>query len=193
MNSSRRKRLSKLAGYSMVEMMMTLAIGLILVSVALPTLLGAVQAYRLNSASQQVASLLELARFTAIRRNALISLQKTVQNGNTVFYIDLKGNSTLDPNDPMVMLPADMQLANGLPLTPGPSTLGITPTQDFTSRVSFDYRGTVNYSGGGPVAAYFLAVGFVNQAQYGFRAITVSQMGQAKMWKAPPGGPWTGM
>ncbi|HLZ90191.1 MAG TPA: GspH/FimT family pseudopilin [Candidatus Acidoferrum sp.] len=192
MNVSQRRR-AKSAGYSMVEMMMTLAIGLILVSVALPTLIGAVQAYRLNSATQQVASLVELARYTAIRRNAVVSVLKTVQSGNTIFYIDTNGNSVLDANEPMVMLPSDMQLANGQPLTPSASTIGLSPTQDFSTQMTFDYRGTVNFSGGGPVAAYFLALGYVSQAQYGCRAITVTPMGQAKMWKAPPGGPWTGM
>ena len=53
-------------GYSLVEMVMTLAIGLILVSVALPILVGAIQSYRLNSIAQQTADLIELTRYTAI-------------------------------------------------------------------------------------------------------------------------------
>jgi len=57
----------------------------------------------------------------------------------------------------------------------------------------FDYRGTVNFTGGGPTWAYFLALAYTNQAQYGCRAITVSPMGQTKTWKAPAGGTWTGM
>jgi prepilin-type N-terminal cleavage/methylation domain-containing protein len=62
---SRRKCRYGVAGYSLVEMMMTLAIGLIMVAVALPTMVGAIQSYRLNSASQQLASLIELTRYTA--------------------------------------------------------------------------------------------------------------------------------
>lgn len=193
MKSSRRKCLSRVAGYSLVEMMMTLAIGLVLVSVALPTMVGAIQSYRLNSAAQQVANLIELTRYTAIRRNSVMFLQMTVKNGNTIFYVDLNGNTTLDPNEPMVMLPTDMQLANHQSLTPGPASTGLAPTQDFTSQMTFDYRGTVNFSGGGATAAYFLALGYVSQAQYGCRAITVTPMGQTKVWKAPASGAWTGM
>jgi prepilin-type N-terminal cleavage/methylation domain-containing protein len=193
MNSSRRKCPRKLAGYSLVEMMVTLAVGLILVSVALPTMISAIQSYRLNSTSQQIANLMELTRYTAIRRNTVETLQMAVINGSTIFYIDLNGNGTLDPNEPMFILPSDMLLANNQPLTPGPASLGFSPTQPFTSQISFDYRGTVNYSGGGPVAAYFLPLAFVNQAQYGSRAITVTPMGQTKVWKTVGNGTWTPM
>jgi len=193
MKSSRRKCLLKIAGYSLVEMMMTLAIGLILVAVALPTMIGAIQAYRLNSMSQQVASLIELTRYTAIRRNALMTLQMKVNNGTTVFFIDLNGNNTLDANEPLVMLPTDMQLANNQSLTPDASSIGLASTLDFTNQITFDYRGTVSLPPGSPLAAYFLALGYVNQAQYGCRAVTVTPMGQTKMWKTSGYGTWTGM
>src|SRR5260370_37968202 len=81
------------------------------------------------------------------------------------------------------MLPSDMQLANGQSLTPPAASIG-QPTQDFAGQIIFDYRGTVYYTGGGPMTAYFLALGYTNQAQYGCRAITVSPMGQTKTWKA---------
>jgi prepilin-type N-terminal cleavage/methylation domain-containing protein len=193
MKSLRHKCPTKSAGYSLVEMMMTLAIGLILVSVALPTMIGAIQGYRLNSSAQQVANLVELTRYTAIRRNAVIKLQTAVKNGNRIFYIDLHGNGLLEANEPMVVLPADMQLANGQPLTPNATSTGLSPTQDFVTQIAFDYRGTVNFPPGSPTAAYFLALGYVNQAQYGCRAITVTPMGQTKIWKAPASGTWTGM
>jgi prepilin-type N-terminal cleavage/methylation domain-containing protein len=192
MNSAR-KCLPKRAGYSLVEMMVTLAVGLILVSVALPTMIGAIQSYRLNSASQQIANLIELTRYTAIRRNAVMSLQMAVINGSTIFYVDLNANGTPDPNEPMFILPPDMQLANQQPLTPGPASTGIAPTQNFTSQINFDYRGTVNYSAGGPTGAYFLALGFITQAQYGCRAITVTPMGATKAWKTVGNGAWVPM
>jgi len=192
MKSSRHKNLSKASGYSLVEMMMTLAIGLILVSVALPTMIGAIQGYRLNSVAQQVANLAELTRYTAIRRNSVIGLRQVVQNGNTILFVDLDGDGKLGPTEPLVMLPSDMQLANGQTLTPAAASVGF-PTQDFAGQIVFDYRGTVNFTGGGPMTAYFLALGYTNQAQYGCRAITVSPMGQTKTWKAPDGGTWIGM
>jgi len=181
------------AGFSLVETVMTLAIGLILASVALPMVVSAVQGYRLNSIAQQTANLIGLTRYSAIRRNTVVSLLTTNQAGNTVLYVDLNGNGTLDANEPLVLLPRDMQIANGQPLTPPASSTGLNPTRDFTTQITFDYRGTVNYPGGSPPAIYFLAIGYTTQTQFGTRAITVTPMGQTKVWTAPPGSTWKGM
>ncbi len=174
-------------------MVVTLAVGLILVSMALPVMIGAIQGYRLNSVAQQTANLIELTRYAAIRRNTIVSLHKTVQNGNTIFFVDLDGDGALGAGEPMVMLPNDMQIANGQSLTPGPASTGLNNTQDFVDTITFDYRGTVSFPVGGAIGPYFLALGYANQSQYGCRAITVVPMGQTKLWKAPAGGPWTGM
>ena len=193
MNSLRRKCPRRITGYSLIEMMVTLAVGLILVSVALPTMIGAIQSYRLNSTSQQIANLIELTRYTAIRRNAVMSMQMAVNNGSTIFYVDLNGNGSLDPTEPMIILPSDMQVATTQPLTPGPASTGLANTQNFTTQINFDYRGTVNFPVGSSTAAYFLAIGFTNQAQYGCRAVTVTPMGQTKAWKTAGSSAWIGM
>jgi type IV fimbrial biogenesis protein FimT len=193
MSPRRRSFRSNELGLTLVEMVMTLAVGLILVSVALPVLVGAIQNYRLNSMAQQTANFVELARYTAIRRNTTISMLQAPPNGNTVFYIDLNGNGKLDAGEPMLMLPSDMQIANGQPLTPDPTSMGVPKLQDFAGTITFDYRGTVNYPAGGPTGPYFLALGYTNQTQYGCRAVTVFPMGQTKLWRAPNGGTWTWM
>jgi type IV fimbrial biogenesis protein FimT len=193
MGPGRRSLRNNELGLTLVEMVMTLAIGLILVSMALPVLVGAVQTYRLNSMAQQTADFVELTRYTAIRRNAIVSMRQTLQSGNTVFYVDVNGNGTLDAGEPMLMLPSDMQVANKQPLTPDPASTGLTNVQDFAGTITFDYRGTVNYPPGGPTGTYFLALGYTSQAQYGCRAVTVIPMGQTKLWKALANGTWTWM
>jgi type IV fimbrial biogenesis protein FimT len=188
-----RKRRRGEAAFSLVEMVMTLAIGLIMASVALPMVVGAVQNYRLNSEAQQIASLIDLTRYTAIRKNKVVSLLKTTQNGNTVLYVDAKGNGTLDATDPMVMLPSDMQISNGQTGTPDSSSTGLPSTQDFTTQIKFDYRGTVNFVGGGSTVPYFVAIAYTTQTQFGSRAVTVMPMGQTKIWTAPHLGTWSPM
>jgi prepilin-type N-terminal cleavage/methylation domain-containing protein len=190
----RRKCRYGVAGYSLVEMMMTLAIGLIMVAVALPTMVGAIQSYRLNSASQQLASLIELTRYTAIRRNAAVmSLQMKTMGDGTYFFVDLNGDTNPDANDPMMILPSDMKLAASQCPQPDSSIPGMAATQNFANHVTFDYRGTVNFPPGGQLRTYFLTLGYTNQVQYGCRAITVTPMGQTKVWKAPDNGNWMGM
>jgi prepilin-type N-terminal cleavage/methylation domain-containing protein len=180
-------------GFSLIEMMVTLAVGLVMASVALPFVVGAVQRYRLDSVAQQTASLIDLARYTAIRLNKLTSLQTATQNGNTILYLDMKGTATLDANDPMVVFPSDMQIANGDSLTPPSTSMGLGTTISFASSITFDYRGVLNYPQGTQPWTYFVAIGYVSQAQYGTRAVTVTPMGQTKTWIAPDGGTWTGM
>ncbi len=123
MKSSRRKCLSLVAGYSLVEMMMTLAIGLVLVSVALPTMIGAIQGYRLNSIAQQTANLIDLTRSAAIWRNTVVSFQRGVddKSGNTIFFVDLNGDGKPNANEPLIMLPTDMRIDSGTtdPACPG--------------------------------------------------------------------------
>src|SRR5713101_5423718 len=166
MNSRRESFRRNELGLTLVEMVMTLAIGLILASMALPVLLGAIQNYRLNSMVQQTANFVELARYTAIRRNTIVSMRQTAQSGTTVFYIDLNGNGALDAGDPMLMLPSDMQIANGQSLTPDKASIGTPGLQDFAGTITFDYRGTVNYPAGSPTGGpYFLALGYTNQTQ----------------------------
>src|SRR5260370_7479309 len=155
--TQRRAFRSKELGFTFVEMVVTVAVGLILVSRALPVMIGAIQSYRLNSVAQQTANLIELTRYAAIRRNTIVSLHKTVQNGNTVFFIDLNGNGTLDADEPMIMLPNDMQIANGQSLTPDPASTGLNNTQDFLDTITFDYRGPSNYPVVAATHAYFLA------------------------------------
>lgn len=189
MKSLRRKCLSPVAGYSLVEMMMTLAIGLILLSVAMPMMIGAIQSYRLNSAAQQVANLIDLTRYTAIRNNKVTSLQSTVQNGITILYI---GNGQMQANEPRVMLPSDIVFANGDSLIPARASTGLANMQDFSNQIAFDSRGVLNFAGGGiaPVP-YFLALGFSTRVDSGYRAITVTPMGQTKMWRGPASGVWS--
>src|SRR5256885_5052169 len=181
------------AGFSLVEVVMTLAIGMVLASVALPMLVTAVQGYRLTSIAQQAAHLIDLTRYRAIRRNAVISLQTTTQGASKVLYVDLNGNTRLDASEPLLLLPPDMQIANGQSLTPDPSSMGIGNTQNFAGRIAFDYRGAVNFAGGGVTSSYFLAIGYISQTQLGTRAVTVSPLGQTRLWNAPVGGRWAGM
>lgn len=171
---------------------MTLAIGLVMASVALPFVVGAVQSYRLNSSAQQIASLIDLARYSAIRLNKLVNIQRTTQNGNTVLYVDLKGTG-FDANDPVVILPSDMQIATADPLTPNSSSMGLGTTTNFDTTITFDFRGVLYLPPGSTMQPIFLAIGYASQAQYGTRAVSVTPMGQTKMWKAPPSGTWTGM
>jgi type IV fimbrial biogenesis protein FimT len=191
MKSSARKCLSRVAGYSLVEMMMTLAIALILLSVAMPMMVGAIQGYRLNSAAQQVANFVDLARYTAIRNNRVVILQADVKPSGVTLYIDVNGNNQMEPNEPRIILPSDVVIANSDSLLPDRNSFGLRNLRDFSKQIAFDSRGVLNFAGGIAPAPYFLALGFSTQVGSGYRAVTVTQMGQTKTWKGPASGTWS--
>jgi prepilin-type N-terminal cleavage/methylation domain-containing protein len=187
---------SRRTGFSLFELLTSVSIILILGAIAIPTLTTTITTYRLGSTTEQLANLMELARFSAINHNTTVNVLTTFQGNNTVFFVDLSAdkNGTLQPGDPQVVLPSDMLIANGQSGVPAASTTGLPSTQDFTSQIMFDYRGTVTTSGGGLASsACYLAIGMVSQPQYGFRAVTVSPMGQTKTWSAGANGQWKAM
>jgi Tfp pilus assembly protein FimT len=157
-------------------------------------MVGAIQSYRLNSEAQQIANFIDLTRYTAIRNNRVTSFQSTVQNGTTILYIDLDGDGHMEANEPRVMLPPDIVFANGDSLIPSRASTGISNMQDFSNRITFDSRGVLNPGGGGIAPApYFLALGFATRVDSGYRAITVTPMGQTKMWRGPANGTWSAL
>ena len=181
----------RVAGYSLVEMMMTLAIALILLSVAMPMMIGAIQGYRLNSAAQQVSNFVDLARYTAIRNNKTVIVQSGVIAGRVTLYMDFDGNNQMGPNEPRIILPSDIVIANTDSLLPDRNSFALRNLKDFGNQITFDSRGVLNFAGGIAPTPYFLALGFSTQVGSGYRAVTVTQMGQTKTWKGPASGTWS--
>jgi Tfp pilus assembly protein FimT len=56
-------------GFSLTELVVVLAVAMILMAVGMPSFMRAYHAYQLSSAATQVADMLRLARYDAIRRN----------------------------------------------------------------------------------------------------------------------------
>jgi prepilin-type N-terminal cleavage/methylation domain-containing protein len=175
-------------GFSVVELVVVLCIILVLSAIAIPSLQSSMRTYRIGSAASSFSALLQRARFEAIRRNTPITVRTQVVGGDTVVYIDLKGNNAFDPTDPAVTQTSDIQFVAGGGSVPDPSTTGYPAAVSPPGSITFGVRGTVNYPGA--QTDYISYLGNPAGPNLFYGAVTVSQMGQIKAWTAPAGGGW---
>src|SRR5713101_5496264 len=93
-----RTRRSRIAGFSMVEMAVSLSVLMILTAIAIPTLMRSFRTYQLNDAAARLSGLLKFTRFEAVRRNRQTCFL-TKQNGYAwTLGTDSICSGTLDTN-----------------------------------------------------------------------------------------------
>ena len=187
---SSQTRQRTLRGFSLIELTISLTVIIALSTIAMPTVLQAWNSYRLTSAADNVAGILDRARFEAIHKNTRLSCIAVQTATGWSVGIDENGNGVLDANEPQVSLPGPPALlAAGI--APGSGTFGYaTVATPPGNSVTFDPRGTIYFGANPVVTAYSFYIGIPNQKNYGYRAVTVTQMGQTKVWMAASNGTW---
>jgi Tfp pilus assembly protein FimT len=189
------------AGFSLTELLVALLVAIILLAVALPIFLRAYHAYQLTNAARQMADILRLTRYEAIRLNkqvncviqpyagdpSMTSASMTDANGNALTGVGattiLLGNSgnLVDPG----AVPATSALLTN-------SKIGSMPTQTWptVTAVDFDARGvvkpTVNVNT--YVNVFYLASAAAPEA--GYRAVLLMPAGSIQIWSGDPSGNW---
>jgi prepilin-type N-terminal cleavage/methylation domain-containing protein len=135
----------KAGGFSLLEMMIVLAIILVLAKITVPRFINVVGDINLRYVANNYSGLLQSARIQAVKKNSFYTVTTTtLSTGGTAFYVHAQGGSytTLDP-----MLPLGSQVTyhlgtgSGAPneatLTCGAScTFGSSPNY-----ASFNARG----------------------------------------------------
>jgi len=183
-------RLSTQRGFSMVELSLVLGLMLVLSAIGLPRLINSLSVFKLNTASTSMQNLIEQTRFNAVRRNTTISLRQTLINGQAAFYVDIPNSGAYVNTDPTYVVPTTVQIAPAA--APAATTTGLANTAALGGGcISFNSRGVVDYTncGGGVQSVWFISLGLTNGTG-GYRAITLTPMGQAKSWTAPASGAW---
>jgi len=185
-------------GFSLIELVVAMVVALILAAIAIPNIVATYSQYRLGVQATLIADQLDLLRMNAIRRNTTIVLNSTTSapcstGTNTVLYIDVDKSNACDSRDPQVRLPMDMQIANAGGATPagmpGSASMGTAYATTLplpSAGFSFTSNGTIT----GATGPYFIVIGYTNTTKYGYRAITVTPMGEIRVWTASSGGSW---
>ncbi len=193
------------AGFSLVELLVVIAIIMVVSAMAIPQILNQIDIYRLRSASQSIAGVMQSARMQAIKDNKYYSVRgitapATLGNANTpgVFVDSIgmnaplgSGNGVYDNGE------TGVQIANNIAFDtagahpafpPGLAGANFNP-QPVTQLPSFNPRGMPcvaagavcsGGAGGGSMFAYFLRQTSVSGVHWG--AITVTAAGRVKTW-----------
>jgi prepilin-type N-terminal cleavage/methylation domain-containing protein len=183
-------------GFSLTELVVTLAVGLVLIAVGLPAFLRAYHSYELSSAAVQVADILRLARYEAIRLNKQVPCQIAPSSSNpgmTDVWVDSNGNGLLDTGEKMILLGSSGNLVDG-GTVPNTSTLitsavgsvSTTAPSPTSSTITFDARGALNPPTS--VNVFYLASSLAPEA--GFRSVLLMPAGSIQIWTSDNSGNW---
>jgi len=197
-----RTRRSRIGGFSMVELAVSLTVLLILTAIAIPSLMRSLRTYQLNDAAARLSDMLKFTRFEAVRKNKQVCFLMKQSAYTWTFGTDSSGtgtacSGTLDTNGKQQVITGFATLLppaqSGLP-GQGPicSLFKITgPCLNDTlsgvngGAITFDTRGAVS-----GLAAYVFYVGSDIDPEFGYRAVVLLPSGSTQIWTAPNGGAW---
>jgi len=189
------------AAFSLTELVVALAIALILAGIGLPSFLRAYHTYQLTNAAQQVADILRLTRYEAIRLNTQVNcLIQTSTSDPTMtnVWADSNKNNAIDPGEKMVLLQSSGNLVSagavpGASALAAAANLGVTPVNPSATNgtISFDARGAVIPTGmpsAGVISVLYLAN--TTSSDPGYRAVILLPAGSIQIWTSDGSGNW---
>jgi Tfp pilus assembly protein FimT len=183
------------AGYNLTEFVVTLAIAMVLLAIALPAFLRAYNGYALSDSADQVRQILLQARYAAIKLNKQVdfAVQASSSPGRTNAWVDSNRNGFLDPGETMFLLGPRGNLidSSGVPGTPsliaqamnGNGAVAATPSAT-NSAITFDARGAVTSTNWN---IYYLASAAPDA---GYRAVILAPSGWIQIWISDSAGNW---
>jgi prepilin-type N-terminal cleavage/methylation domain-containing protein len=181
-------------GFSLIEVVVALAVILLLSAIALPAFLNAYRMYQLTDGANQFAGLLKFTRYEAVRLNKTVNCQ--IQQVASVppvtnIWADSDGDGLEGANEKQLLFSGSVNLvaagavpgAAGLPAASSIPVLTALPLAN--APVPFDRRGA-----GNPALAYVFYLVNQGDPSVGARAVIVLPSGSLQIWKADSLGNW---
>lgn len=137
-------RTEKQAGFSLLEVALVAAIGMIVTATAIPNMVDAIANMRLRSSLTSLAGVIQNCRMLAVKQNQAMSTHFSPTSTGVVAYVNLaSSSSTYTTGDSQVELEAPViqtttATGPGAPTPLASTTLGFTPQ---TSDPSFNSTG----------------------------------------------------
>ncbi len=191
-------RHAKDRGFSLLELLIVVAILVILAAVTVPRTLNAISDISLRYTAQNLSGLLQSARMQAVRKNAFYSVEPaTLPSGDAAYYVNTKGGTTYTAGDPVLPLNSQFTVSVG-PGSGAPSESFFTGGGNInpgTDDPSFNARGLpckVNGNSCAPDGKGFAI--FVSKAaltgNIAWAAVIVTASGHIQVWTYDNSGNW---
>lgn len=102
-------------GFSLIELIIAVAVIMILAAIAVPHLLNTVSDVGLRYSATNFSGLLQSARIQAVRKNTFFTIDEaTLPSGDPGYYIDIPKNGAYTSGDPVLPLNADVTVHPGV-------------------------------------------------------------------------------
>jgi Tfp pilus assembly protein FimT len=191
---------SRTTGFSMVELLVVVAVVMVVSGLAIPQITRTLRTYQVSSAASQIADAIKFSRFEAIRRNSQMSFLAwwsgvrwsvgTDSNADTILQLserqyEITGNVTL-------LTAAGVPTSATLPAALNVPAITVLSGATSAKAIFFDPRGAVNFpaSAGGVPTVYVFYVGPTSQSTQDYRAVVVMPSGAAQVWAGNAGNAW---
>ena len=178
------------AGFSMIELVVSLGVMLTLTALAVPSLMRSLRTYQVNSAAARLADMMKYTRFEAVRQNKKMSLLLAASGTGWVVWTGPSNDTAPSPTEKQLLIAGFASLVTaGAPA--GPNVAGSGALTMLSGSVctpacfAFDARGAVSNLQG-----YVMYIGGINDPDTSYRAIVLLPSGSTQIWSAPAGGPW---
>lgn len=177
-------------GLSLIELILTIAAGIILSALAIPNIMTGIANVKLRGTASDFASLMQQARSLAVHKNTTYTVLFNLPSGHGA-YVDLNGNGSFDSGEPTIQFGGNGNQvsapggASGAPsnLDATGSPLGWTAT---SGNISFNSRGLPCNSGSTPCGTNVNYIFYFEDTRAlgdnGWAAVSISAAGRAKVW-----------
>lgn len=178
-------------GYSIVELLVSMAIISTLSAIAVPSLMRTYRSYQMDDAASQVAAELKFTRYEAIRRNDPTKCLNNTQNGYLTMYTrNLNApDDNVHPNEKQIVFSGSATLVDAASV-PSSASLPAVVGSGITLTTMSPTNGTLTFDGRGAKSTAGVTVYWVGNANYGWRAVTVMPSGSVQVWSYATG-TWT--
>ena len=194
-NSHRPGSAGACVGVSLLELCIVMAVMLVVAAAALPTLMTAVQQYRLRTAARDLAAMLQRARMRSVRdsRHYAMQQRQITQAGVSYsqLFLDQNGNGSYDAGEAVLQLPVGVRFNSASAPSLSTATLGYT-LQPPSTALSFNALGLpcvmrngicTNWDANGNAVGVVYFLQDSRHAASAWAAVAVTPAGRARVWQ----------